>query len=126
MCTNIDPMVVVHICFSCLTIDIKLPDDNAEPLRYVLSPELRMNKYMMEHKYELGTSVAETSDFYSAELDGKVAVGESSAETSEYIQNGDTTVTTAAYEGAENGYHQSQIDTCYHPMPSTQGQLIFA
>ena len=115
---------------SRLTPDIKLPDDNAESLRDVISPELRMNKYMMEHKYELGTSIAETSDFHSTEPKGKVALGESLAETGEYIpsvQNGVTTITTAAHECAENGCHQSQIETCHHPhhpVHSTQGQIF--
>ena len=125
----IDPMSieVVHTCFFCLTIDIKFPDDNVESLRDVISPELRMNKYMMEHNYKLGTSIAETSDFHSAELDGKVAVGESSAETSEYIsikQNGDTAVATASHEGTENSCSQSQVDMCHHPVSSTQCQIF--
>ena len=77
----------------------------------MISPEIRIEKYMMERKVELERSVVDTSELDTLQPNGKLASGESVADTTDYLpaeQNGVTIVTTAVDEASKGDCHDNR------------------
>ena len=101
---------------------MKIPDERPEPLRDIISPEIRMNEYMKNQKYALGESVTEPSDYLTSEPSTslkRVTFSDSIAETSELHlpsvngrANGVAFVVTKAEDVTENdSNHVHQVST---------------
>ena len=110
---------------------MKLPDEQLEPHRDTLSPEMRMNEYMKKQKYALGESVTETSDHFTDEPGTslkKIKYNDSIVETTEHFPlvngraNGVAIIVTKAEEAAESD--QGHFDENHHhdPVPTSQGE----
>ena len=105
---------------------MKIPDEQPEPPRDTLSPEIRMNEYMRKQKYALGESVTESSDYFTDEHSNslkKVKFSDSIAETTVHLPtvdgqvNGVAVIVTKAEEATENDCNQ--INTNNHDSVST-------
>lgn len=112
---------------------MKIPDEQPEPPRDTLSPEIRMNEYMKKQKYALGESVTESSDHFTDEPSTslkKVKFSDSIAETTEHLPavngqvNSVAIIVTKAEEATEN--ECNQIDTNNHdPVSTSEGKQLF-
>lgn len=117
--------------FLIVFIEMKLPDEQPEPHRDTLSPEMRMNEYLKKQKYALGESVTETSDHFSDEPGTslkKAKYSDSIAETTEHFlsvngqANGVAIIVTKAEEAAESD--RGPFDENHHnyPVPTHEGE----
>ena len=113
-----------------LFIEMKLPDEQPEPHRDTLSPEMRMNEYLKKQRYALGESVTETSDHFTDEPGTslkKIKYNDSIVETTEHFlsvngrANGVAIIVTKAEEAAESD--QGHFNENHHdPVPTSQGE----
>ena len=74
---------------------------------------------MKERKYALGESVAETSEHYTDEPNGKLALEELIAKTTECTPNGHNGVTSTVKEILQDDHQGTNVD---HPLPASEGQ----
>lgn len=120
-------LISLNVMF--LSSDIKLPDEQQELSRGKSSPEVRMDKYIMEQKLALGESVAEASEHLPAQSNGKLALGESVVETSEFLPAEQHGVAVVIMDmdhgkGTDDDCDLNHVSNANHPVPTTDGQLF--